>query len=117
MYRTLFAVSLVTLPGVLYAQTTLFSIIDMFIGVLPSFIVLATAIALVVFIWGVVKMIFGLGDTGADPSKVKEEGKRRMVWGLIALFVLVSVWGLVSIVITLTGAEGVPTEPAPTVFQ
>ena len=46
------------------------------------------AIALLVFFWGIVKFIFA-GDEG------KAEGKSLMIWGLVGLFVMVSVWGLV----------------------
>lgn len=104
-------------PTFLFAQeVTMFDIVNMFIGVLPGFMWLAISIALLVFIWGVLKMIFGLGDTDTDSSKVKEEGKKRMIWGLIALFVLVSVWGLVAIVINTFGLEGsATTTPPPTV--
>ncbi len=46
---------------------------------------------LLVFLYGLVKFIFRLGGSEA---KV-EEGKNMMIWGLVALFVMVSVWGLV----------------------
>jgi hypothetical protein len=40
------------------------------------------------FMWGIVLYLFG---------KNKEEGKTFMIWGIIALFVMTSVWGLVGI--------------------
>lgn len=48
------------------------------------------AIALLVFLFGLMKFIFNVGSHGKA-----EEGKAMMTWGLIALFVMVSVWGLV----------------------
>lgn len=45
------------------------------------------SLALLMFFWGVVKYIRSAGD--------KEESKRIMWWGIIALFVMSSVWGLV----------------------
>ena len=51
--------------------------------------VLLTA-ALVVFFWGMVKYISGLGS-----EQDKKAGKEIMVWGIVALFVMISVWGLV----------------------
>jgi hypothetical protein len=52
-------------------------------------IILVAAIALLVFFWGLVKYIRKAGE-----GDVKE-GRDLMVWGTIALFVMVSVWGLV----------------------
>ena len=56
-----------------------------------SFVVLV-AIALLVFLWGLVRFIINLGSE----SKV-EEGKKMMTWGLIALFIMVSVAGLMRV--------------------
>jgi len=47
-------------------------------------------IALLVFLWGLARFIMHMGSEG----KV-EEGKNLMTWGLIALFVMVSVAGLI----------------------
>lgn len=47
--------------------------------------------ALVVFFWGVVQYIWSEG-TG------KATGRSIMFWGVIALFVMTSVWGLVNLV-------------------
>ncbi len=53
---------------------------------------LIIACGLVVFLWGVVKYV----TAGADESKAKE-GRNLMVYGIIALTVMVSVWGLVKV--------------------
>lgn len=53
-----------------------------------SFLFMAGALAL--FVWGLVKFIYNAADT-----KAHEEGKQLIVWGVIAFFVLVSLWGLV----------------------
>jgi len=54
-------------------------------------IAIVVAIALLVFFWGLAKFIFRLGGD----EKVVDEGKRIMKWGLLALFVMVSVWGII----------------------
>ncbi len=59
------------------------TIINMLIGI-------CAALALLVFFWGIVKYIASAGD--ADKAK---EGKSIMIYGVIALFVLFSVFGLV----------------------
>ena len=52
------------------------------------------AIAVVMFIWGAVK--FFIINAGEEAKR--EQGKQFMIWGIIALAVMVSVWGLVRIV-------------------
>lgn len=52
---------------------------------------LAFSLALLFFFWGVAKYIYSEG-TG------KEEGKKIMIWGVVALFVMSSIWGLVSFI-------------------
>ena len=49
------------------------------------------SLAIVYFTWGVIKFIRGDG-------KDKEEGKQIMFWGIVGLFVMICVWGLVNIV-------------------
>lgn len=51
---------------------------------------LLVAIGLLIFLWGLSRFIMNLGSE----SKV-EEGKNIMKWGLISLFVMVSVWGII----------------------
>ncbi|MEK7147877.1 MAG: hypothetical protein AAB758_01110 [Patescibacteria group bacterium] len=57
------------------------------------------AAALLVFLWGLVKFIFKVGGS----EKVVEEGRNTMIWGLLSLFVMVSVWGLINLFQTELG--------------
>jgi len=70
---------------------------------------IVVAIALLAFFWGLVKFIFAQGN-----EEAKGEGKKIMIWGLIALFVMVAVWGLVQFIadaleITPGGSIPLPT--------
>ena len=56
---------------------------------------LVFAIAFLVFIWGLFKFFIAKG--AEDESR--KQGKQLMVWGLVAFFVMVSVWGLVNILV------------------
>lgn len=49
---------------------------------------IVVALALLAFFYGLATSIFG----GAEK---KEEAKHLMIWGVVALFVMVSIWGLV----------------------
>ena len=73
---------------------------------------IVVAIALLVFFWGLVKFIFAQGN-----EESKAEAKKIMLWGLIALFVMVSVWGIVEFIGDAIGIDqgedliGVPGVP------
>jgi hypothetical protein len=60
-----------------------------YIKLLIPFII---ALALLVFLWGIFKLVFA----GGSEVDVKE-GTKFMTWGIVSLFVMVSVWGLVAI--------------------
>ncbi len=55
-----------------------------------SIIPLLFAIAISVFIFGVIKYI-----RNAEDSKKREEGRNFMIYGIVSIFVIVSMWGLV----------------------
>ena len=72
---------------------------------------LVFVLALLFFFWGVAKYILSVGTE-------KEEGKKIMVWGVIALFVISSVWGLVRFLQDeLIPGESFDTMPIPTIKQ
>ncbi|MBP9771526.1 MAG: hypothetical protein KBD16_01215 [Candidatus Pacebacteria bacterium] len=65
-------------------------LIKMFTSLVNPLIGLLTGLALLFFIWGIVQYILYAGD-----EKKKKSGKDTMVYGVIALFVLFSFWGIV----------------------
>lgn len=58
-----------------------------------SIIPLIFSVAVVSFVYGVVQYVIN----DADESK-KDHGRQFMIWGIVALAVMISVWGLVKIV-------------------
>jgi hypothetical protein len=68
---------------------------------------IVVALALLAFFYGLAKLIWGGAEAVA-------EGKTLMIWGVVALFVMVSVWGLVRFIgdafnIDQGGSIDVPT--------
>jgi len=57
-----------------------------------SVIPLIFALAITMFVWGIVQYVIN-----TDDEAKKQKGKQFMIWGIIALTVMVSVWGLVGI--------------------
>lgn len=61
--------------------------------VIRPIVPLLVGLAVLFFIYGVFKYIFAGG------GEKKEEGKNFMVWGIVGLFVMVSVWGIVAVLV------------------
>jgi len=81
------------------------------VGDLVSLLIpIVIAIGLLFFIWGLVTYIAASGDEAA-----KEEGKRKMIWGIIALFVIVAVWGLVALLGEVVGVGQGSTVTTPVI--
>jgi len=68
------------------------SLISKLINYIKLLVPFIIALALLVFIWGIFKLVFA----GGSEVDVKE-GTKFMTWGIVSLFVMVSVWGLVAI--------------------
>ena len=83
------------------SMSNLGAIINYILCILQSSIIpILVVAAIILFIYGVVKYI-----AGADNEKVRKEGSMFMIYGIISLFVITSIWGLVSI---LTNTFGIP---------
>ena len=86
------------------AVTAVGRVIDLLVPVL-------VALALALFIWGLVIFI-----TQSDNDQGRASGKQKMIWGVIALFVIVSVWGLVNLLQQLTGVGAGAVQAPNTIF-
>lgn len=67
------------------------------LGTVADLINLATpivvALALLYFFWGLANYILN-----ANNEEKKKEGRTIMIWGILALFIMVSVWGIINVV-------------------
>ncbi len=66
---------------------------------LRNLLPLLVAIGVIYFIWGVVRYMI------ADSDEAKTKGKDRVIYGIIGLAVIISVWGLVYLVAETLGVE------------
>lgn len=72
---------------------TFAGVVNVIVGWINSIVVVVAGLALLVFIWGLSKFIAKAGDTSEH-----QKGKDLMVWGTIGLFVMGSLWGLISLI-------------------
>ena len=86
------------------------NLLDSFGDLVRVALPIVVALALLAFFWGLAKFIFASGD-----EDKRDDGKRIMIWGIVALFVMVSVWGLVNFVGDALGIDQGETIDVPTV--
>lgn len=97
-------IALSAAPYLAFAQGQgLTNIIDMIGGIISSIIPILVALALIYFFWGLIKFILQSGDA-------KDDGKKYMLWGIIALFVMISVWGIVNLLAESFGVQNTDIE-------
>jgi len=102
------SIPLAAIPLVSSAQATvnnLQDLIDLFKSILGWLMPLLVSLAVIYFIWGVLKYVLSAGD-----EEKQKEGRSMMIYGIIAIFVIVSVWGLVGV---LVGTFGLSTTAQP----
>ena len=87
----IFFVLLVLLIIPLFASAqNLQGLLNAFSELLNLAIPVVIALAVLYFFWGLAQYILNSGD-----ETKKSEGRSIMIYGIIALFVMVSVWGLI----------------------
>lgn len=87
------------------SPTDLKGFVLVILGLIRLAIPVIVGLTLLVFLWGLAKYILAVGGgptLDSDGKKSKDpvsDAKRLMIWGIIALFVMVSVWGILSILV------------------
>jgi hypothetical protein len=101
MLKKIFILSILTLPAAVFAATAIGSdaelntLIRSFAdGVVRSTGYLMFTLGIITFFWGLVQFIWSI-RSGTEGEGL-QKGKQFMVWGLIALFVMFSVWGIIT---------------------
>lgn len=85
----------------------LWDILFLILDILSVVVVLLIALAVVFFLYGILKYITSGGD-----EERRKEGSKLMLFGIIGLFVMISFWGIVKILVnTFDLDDGPPDVP------
>lgn len=117
MKKFIGAATFAFLPGLAFAQTDfdiggIETLIDRIGSLIQQMIPFVAALALLFFFYGLAKFILSAGNEDA-----REEGKKIMFWGVIALFVMASIWGIIKVLAQLFGVTVGESIDVPTVIQ
>jgi len=79
------------LPLIAFAQPSdVPELLNLLFNIVRALIPIVVGASLLFFFWGLARFIWASGN-----EVDKEKGKDLMIWGIIALFVMISVWGIV----------------------
>ena len=103
--------SVFAMPFLAFAQVTdVTSLINLVGGLLNQIVPLIFALAFVYLIWNIVKYI----EAGQGDPKTRDIARDAIIFALVLLFVMSSVWGLVGIIKnTLNVQDNTITPPQP----
>lgn len=105
MKKSLFVLGSFLAPVILFAQTSNTSKdvggLVKLVGDLTSMLIpIASMLAILFFFYGLAIYIYKAGDTESAA-----EGKSIMIWGILALFVMTSIYGIIGFLQRSTGAD------------
>ena len=106
MKKAIAIIGAFSLPMLALAQT-IQSVLVVFKNIIDIATVVVVALALLWFLWGLAQYILN------GPGEKQEDGRNRMIWGIVALFVMVSVWGLVRVLSNTLGTGTGGSAPIP----
>ena len=102
------AVLALATPAVAFAVTTLSDLLSMIYDFINALIPFIIALAVLLFIIGVFQYV-----TAGDDAEKQKSGRGKIIWGIVAIAVMVSVWGLVGLLTEQLSLDNAP-EAAPT---
>jgi hypothetical protein len=106
MKKTIFAFGSFLVPAVAFGQVTsnmtkdVGGLVDLFGSLVAALIPIASMLAILFFFYGLAVYILKAGD----PEEAAK-GKSIMIWGLLALFVMTSIYGIIGFLQRSTGTD------------
>jgi hypothetical protein len=111
-FRFMVVQAMLLTPFLVFAQKTVGELIVDFRNIAFNAINFLLVLATLVFLWGVIKYI----SAGGDAAKVKE-ARSYILWGLIGLAIMGSVWAIVRFLERTVGTENQPRAIPQDIYQ
>jgi len=92
-----------TLPSLVYAEATIATYIIAFGTFLNDYVIpFIIAIAVLFLLWGLLKSFI----IGGASEESRDEGKKIALWGIVALVLILSLWGITNALVSTFGIGG-----------
>ena len=106
MKKTLVIFGTLLAPGLAFAQGTgdLASFILVIGHIINLLVPMVSTLAVVYFFYGLAKYILNAGD-----EDKRKEAQGVMTWGVLALFIIVTIWGIIGFIQATIGNTAGPT--------
>ena len=89
--KYLFPLTLIIFPAIAGAATGIFDLLGLISDLIQAIVPVLIGLAVLFFIWGILRYVV------AKSEDEQKEAKSIILWGVIVLFVMVSIWGLVNL--------------------
>lgn len=90
-------------PRLAFAQSDFAGLMGDIQSLIAGAVPIIISLGVILFFWGLVKYV-----RSAENPAAREEGRQLIVYGIIAIFVMVSMWGLVNVLVeTVIGNDDV----------
>lgn len=91
---------------------TLFDLIARIALIVHALIPVVLALEVLFFFWQIALVILRLGD-----DKAAESARKSLFWSVVAIFVTVSIWGIIQFAIAITGTPQGGICPPPQILR
>jgi amino acid transporter len=91
-----------------YGGGGLWNLFSIVMGILSQAVIILVAFAVIFFLYGILKYI-----TAGDDEEKRTKMKNVMIYGIVGLFVMVSFWGIVNILINTFQLDTTPYVQVP----
>jgi len=92
------------LPAVAFAQISATGGIDSVFNALQDLFnyifPILLLIAVFIIIWGIFQFILNAGD-----EEARKSGRSKILWGIVGVFLMLSVWGLINILVNTINVD------------
>ncbi len=92
MKKTFFVATFISVFPLVAHAVTLAHSLNVVSGIINALIPMVLALAVLFFFWGLAMYMFDAGN-----SEKKQEGINMMIMGVLAIFTMVSMWGIVRV--------------------
>jgi CDP-diglyceride synthetase len=107
--KKLYPLSILALPALVSAATGVHDILNTIQSIIQAIIPIVIGLAVLMFLWGIAQYIV------AKDSDKQKDARMIIIYGVIVLFAMVAIWGLVDVLASTFGIDSGAAPMAPSI--